>query len=128
MSSRDYLFAFSIVVRDREFPITFYPDGSSEWQDFTFQKRLTSEADTRDFVGALFGDAKSAQRHSDREHEFTVDAQLPEPLLQKIREAAAKFGADLLTIADEQELDSHLLPFFWSDVNHQLSEPLDPKA
>jgi hypothetical protein len=118
------LFSYCLMVTDREFLIEITRDGTIHWDDYKQRRRVRSDEDRALELHAIAGSEPARKRLAAEIDEFTVSFPLSAEMLARFIEAARLFDAGEWTDAHEQELDRHLLPLFWSEVNPHLASPL----
>lgn len=121
----DRLFSYCIEIASREFMIAVTCDGTIRWDDYKQRRRQRSDDDRALELHALAGSERARKRLAAEIDEFTVSFRLSPEMFARFTEAAHLFDSDQWTDAHEQELDRHLLPLFWSDVNPHLLHPIE---
>lgn len=121
----DILFSYCLQLGDREFLITVTRDGTIHWDDYKQRRRLRSDDDRALELHAIAGSERARERLAAEIDEFTVSFPLSAEMLARFTEAARLFDADQWTDAHEQELDRHLHPLFWAEVNPHLAHPIE---
>lgn len=118
------LFCYCLQIADREFLIEVAHDGIIYWDDYQTRRRLRGAADRYLEIKTILGDARARKRLTAEIDEFTVSFPLGPELLARIRNAARLLAEDRWTTDDETQLDTLLLPLFWSEVNPHLPQPI----
>ena len=121
------LFCYCLQIADREFLVQVAHDGIIYWDDYKMRHRLRGTSDQHLEIQVALGDDRARERLITEMDEFTVAVPLPHELLARFREAATMLAEDRWTTADEEELDTVVIPFFWSEVNPRLKHPFDPR-
>lgn len=120
------LFCYCLQIADREFLIEVAQDGIIHWDDYQTRRRLRGAEDRYLEMKTMLGDARAQRRLNAEIDEFTVSFALSPDVLARVREAARLLAEDRWTVAQEEQLDTLLLPLFWSEVNPHLPQPLVP--
>ncbi len=120
------LFCYCLQIADREFLIEVAQDGIIHWDDYQTRRRLRGAGDRYLEMKTMLGDARARKRLTAEIDEFTVSFTLRPDVLARVREAARLLAEDRWTVVDEEQLDTLLLPLFWSEVNPHLPHPLVP--
>ncbi len=120
------LFCYCLQIADREFLIEVGHDGIIYWDDYQTRRRLRGAEDRYLEINTVLGDARARKRLTAEIDEFTVFFSLEPDVLTRIREAARLLDEDRWTVADEDQIDTLLLPLFWSEVNPHLPHPMVP--
>lgn len=120
------LFCYCLQIADREFLIEVGHDGISYWDDYQTRRSLRGEQDRDLEIKSVVGDARARRRLHAEIDEFTVSFPLDPDVLARVREAARLLAEDRWTVTDEEQLDTLLLPLFWSEVNPHLPHPMVP--
>lgn len=118
------LFCYCLQIADREFLIEVARDGTIYWDDYKQRRRMRSDKDSALELHALAGSECARKRLAAEIDEFTVSFRLSSEMLGRFNEAARLFDSGQWMDAHEPELDRHLLPLFWSEVNPHLKSPL----
>jgi hypothetical protein len=122
------LFCYCLQIADREFLIEVAHDGIIYWDDYQTRRRLRGAEDRYLEMKTLLGDDRARRRLNAEIDEFTVSFPLGPDVLERVREAARLLAEDRWTVTDEEQLDTLLLPLFWSEVNPHLPLPLVPPS
>lgn len=120
------LFCYCLQIADREFLIEVAQDGIIHWDDYQTRRRLRGVEDRYLEMKTMLGDASARRRLNAEIDEFTVSFSLRSQVLDRVHEAARLLAEDRWTVAHEEQLDTLLLPLFWSEVNPHLPQPLVP--
>ena len=122
----DDLIQTFLSIGGREINVRVGSDGMSQWYDMTAQ--YSAENSNPNFgVKTLFPGTKERKHLKHIESEFTVDAKVPENVMQRLRaEIAAARKAGQKDIADAI-LEALLEPIFWREINEFLTPPIDKK-
>lgn len=118
------LFCYCLQIADREFLIEVAHDGIIYWDDYQMRRRLRGADDRYLEIKTMLGDARARKRLTAEIDEFTVSFPLGPEVLARIRDAARLLAEDRWTTDDETQLDTFLLPLFWSEVNPHLPQPI----
>ena len=94
--------------------------------DYQTRRSLRGVEDRYLEIKSVIGDARARRRLTAEIDEFTVSFALGPDVLTRVREAARLLAEDRWTVADEEQLDTLLLPLFWSEVNPHLPHPMVP--
>ena len=121
------LFSYCLQIADREFLIQVAHDGIICWDDYKMRHRLRGPSDQYLEIQVALGDDRARERLVTEMDEFTVAVPLSPELLARFREAATLFAEDRWTDAEEDGLDTVLIPFFWAEVNPRLKHPFEPR-
>lgn len=118
------LFCYCLTIADREFLIQVTREGMIHWDDYKQRRQLRSDNDRALELHALAGSEHARRKLAAEIDEFTISFPLNAEMFARFTEAAHLFDADEWTDAHELELDRHLLPLFWSEVNPRLARPV----
>ena len=121
------LFCYCLQIADREFLIQVAHDGIIYWDDYKMRHRVRGPADQYLEIQVAVGDDRARERLVSEMDEFTVAVPLSPELLAHFRNAATRLDEDRWTTADEAELDTVLIPFFWAEVNPRLKHPFESR-
>ncbi|MDF1754673.1 MAG: hypothetical protein P1U89_17950 [Verrucomicrobiales bacterium] len=122
------IFKYSIDFGDqREFLITVYEDGSSEWFDRrSYLENGQNSTNLR--MMRILGNDKAAEQIETMESEFKIRAQIPPDVFELVELASKQFADDNWTIDNEASLDPHLKGVFWKEVSPHLDSPPSKKG
>lgn len=120
----EYLFCHCLTVHGREFLIHVSCDGKMHWDDYASRQALRI-SESEDLEAAWFAGEEWARKRLVAElDEFIITVQLNEYMQRFIREASLLVECGKWTTDHESDLDRHLLPIFWSEVNPYLLRPI----
>jgi hypothetical protein len=118
------LFCYSLEIQGREFMIYVSHDGAIYWDDYQDRRAARPPEERYLEIRMIVGDENARKRLDAETAEYTITFQLPLDVFLRIQEAARRFDADDWTTEDEIELNKHLEPLFWSEVNPYINKAL----
>ena len=125
LSDDEPLLSWFLEIQGREFWIEVYEDGVTYWDDHMKRRTGRHPQDEDLELRAFIGDARARKRLRAEATEHTISFSLPKGVMEKIKQAAAlSKDESRWTARHEQELDALLEPFFWSEVNPYINDPL----
>jgi len=118
------LFHYVIQIGDREFLLIIMPDGMSHWDDHTGRHRLRHPRDQYLELAAFAGDYQASQQLHNECIEFTISVPVSEPIFAKAAQMSQKYR-NAASAVSGAEMDRLLTDFFWKEINHLLSQPIE---
>ncbi len=119
------LVCYCLQIAGREFLIKVTHDGFIHWDDYQERRRLRHPTERSLEIKAIFGSPKARQRLNAEIDEFTVSFRLSTEMSARFAEAARLFDSKQWTDANERQLDEHLVPLFWENVNAYIVNPIN---
>lgn len=123
--SRDCRASWCLSVGEREFSLYLLDGRTVCFVDTAAYRALRPKERFTPELRAFVGDAKAAQQIWRERQEFSLSFEVDDVLVQKWLAADAMIEKEGdITGEMEAEIDALLMPYFWSEVNPHLTEPV----
>ena len=115
-------FCYCLDIGDREFWIHTDSSNWIHFDDVKLRRKRRPEGSPNLEAASMFGGDKAKQLLQGEIEHWGVSAPIPDALVSYFEVAYEMFESDNWTVEHEEQLDKHLIPFFWDTINPKLQE------